>query len=70
MPDSNVQHKSGHHAEDTPDPKEDPARTPKLEDRQLGGPAPGPDKEEPEFRDSHPPSGSHRAEERRGDRKA
>ena len=42
--------------------RDDRPKTP--EDFQLGGPTPDERDEEPQFRDSHPPSGSHRAEDR------
>ena len=52
--------------QDAKRPAEEPGedRPKKMEDFQLGGPAPDARDEEPQFRDSHPPSGSHRAEDR------
>lgn len=48
-------------------PADEPAedRPRKMEDLQLGGPTPDERDEAPPFRDSHPPSGSHRAEDAR-----
>lgn len=65
MPSPNPPRRPDHPDSKRPAEESSEDRPKKMEDLQLGGPVPDERDEEPQFRDSHPPSGSHRAEDRR-----